>query len=157
MQPGLTAAMSILVEDGLISGKTIQVEAGLHESVGSLKCRAQTALAVGNGRLVDSSARWLDEERTIKEAKLHTGTLLTLQVASAFLVKAVQQPWVTDPLLVGETISATATVVLCKISCKVCSRSKPLCRLLQLSCLTDPSLLGETIATVVTVVLCKIS
>ena len=74
--------MSILVEVGLISGKTVSVEAGLDESVGWLKRHAQTALAVGKGRLLDSSARLLDEEQTIKEAKLQTGTLLTLQVGT---------------------------------------------------------------------------
>ena len=72
--------MSIVVDVGFTTGKTVSVEAGLDESVGSLKQRAQTALAVGKGRLLDSSAKLLDEEQTVKEAKLQTRTLLTLQV-----------------------------------------------------------------------------
>ena len=76
----MTAAMSIVLDVGLMSGKTVSLEAGLDESVGSLKCRAQTALAVRKGRLLDSS-KMLDEEQTIRAAKLLTGTLLTLQIS----------------------------------------------------------------------------
>ena len=36
VQPGVTAAMSVVVDVGLLSGKTVSVEAGLDESVGSL-------------------------------------------------------------------------------------------------------------------------
>ena len=73
--------MSVVVDVGLISGKTVSVEAGLDESVATLKRRAQTALAVGKGRLVDSG-RLLDDELTVKEAKLETGHSLTLQLRS---------------------------------------------------------------------------
>ena len=72
--------MSIAVDVGLLSGRTVSVEAGLDESVATLKLRAQTALAVGKGRLFDSSARLLGEQQTVKQAKLETGTSLTLQV-----------------------------------------------------------------------------
>ena len=74
--------MSIAVDVGLLSGKTVSVEAGLDESVATLKRRAQTALAVGNGRLLDSSSRWLDEYQTVKKAKIESGILLTLQVGT---------------------------------------------------------------------------
>ena len=73
--------MSIAVAVGLLSGRTVSVEAGLDESVATLKRRAQTALAVGNGRLLRSWGRLLDEKQIVKEAKLETETLLTLQVS----------------------------------------------------------------------------
>ena len=47
--------MSITVEVGLLSGKSVTVEAGLDEEVGTLKRRAQIALGVGRGRLLDAS------------------------------------------------------------------------------------------------------
>ena len=39
--------MSITVEIGLLSGKTVTVQADLDETVASFNLRAQTALAVG--------------------------------------------------------------------------------------------------------------
>ena len=47
----MTEAMSVVVDVGLTSGKTVSVEVGLGESVATLKRRAQIALAVGKGRL----------------------------------------------------------------------------------------------------------
>ena len=46
--------MSITVEVGLLSDKTATLIAGLDEAVAALKFRAQIALQVGKGRLVDS-------------------------------------------------------------------------------------------------------
>ena len=80
LQHCLTSIMSIAVDVGLLSGRTVSVEAGLAESVATLKRRAQAALAVGKGRLLDSSGKRLDEQQTAKKAKLETGTSLTLQV-----------------------------------------------------------------------------
>ena len=108
--------MSIVVDVGLISGKTVSVEAGLNESVGSLKRHAQTALAVGKGRLLDSSARLLDEKQTVKKAKLQTGSLLALQVGR------VQVHGTAGSLFEGAFSavlgdgSVVVTAVLCKIS-----------------------------------------
>ena len=85
--------MSFLVDVGLISGKTVSVEAGLDESVGSLKRRAQTALAaVGKGRLLDSS-RPLNEIQTVKKAKLQNGILLTLQLGLVKVCGTAQSSW----------------------------------------------------------------
>ena len=53
--------MSIAVTVGLLSGRTATVRAGLDESVAALSRRAQTALGVGKGHLVDSSGSILDE------------------------------------------------------------------------------------------------
>ena len=78
--------MSIAVDVGLLSGRAVSVEAGLDESVATLKRRVQTALAVGKGRLFDSSARLLDEQQTPKKAKFEAGTSLTLQVAGKVCV-----------------------------------------------------------------------
>ena len=80
MQPHVTAVMSVVVDVALISGKTVSVEAKLDEAVATLKRRAQTALAVGQGRLLDASGGLLDDEQTVKKPKLETGTSLTLQV-----------------------------------------------------------------------------
>ena len=71
--------MSVVADVGLISGKT-PVEAGLDESVVTLKRRAQTALAVGRGRLVESAGGLLDDEQTVKKANVETGNFLSLQV-----------------------------------------------------------------------------
>ena len=72
--------MSVVVDVGLISGKTVSVEARLDESVATLKRRAQTALAVGKGRLLDSSGQVLDDQLTVKKANLETMTPLTLHL-----------------------------------------------------------------------------
>ena len=53
--------MSITVEVRLLSGKTATVSAGLNETVATLKCRAQAALGVRNGRLVASSGNLVAE------------------------------------------------------------------------------------------------
>ena len=111
--------MSIAVDVGLLSGRTVSVEAGLDESVATLKRRAQTALAVRKGRLFDSSARLLDEQQTVKKAKLETGTSLTLHLArfeSVAMVPHFRPSWATHRLLPGATKALVATAVLCKIS-----------------------------------------
>ena len=80
VQHGATEAMSVVVDVGLMSGKTVSVEARLDESVATLKRRAQTALAVGKGQLLDSSGGLLDDQLTVKKAKLEAGILLTLHL-----------------------------------------------------------------------------
>ena len=76
----MTEAMAAVVVVGLMSGKTVSVETKLDEPVATLKSRAQTALAVGKGRLLDAFGGLLDDKQTVKEAKLENGTLLTLQL-----------------------------------------------------------------------------
>ena len=71
--------MSVVVHVGLKNGKTVALEAGLDESVSTLRQRAQAELAVAKGRLLDSGGL-LDHELTVKEAKLETATSLTLQI-----------------------------------------------------------------------------
>ena len=51
---GAGDTMSIVVQVRLLSGKTVTVQAHFDEDVGTLCRRAQTALGVGRGRLVDS-------------------------------------------------------------------------------------------------------
>ncbi|OLP92984.1 hypothetical protein AK812_SmicGene25140 [Symbiodinium microadriaticum] len=72
--------MSITVEVGLLSGKTACVRAGVDEDVATLKRRAQTALGVGKGQLVDSSGIFLDASVPIKHARLQNGDSLTLHI-----------------------------------------------------------------------------
>ena len=62
--------MSVVVDVGLISGKTVPVQAGLDESVATLRRQAQTALAVGTGRLMDASGGRLDDGLTVQEAQI---------------------------------------------------------------------------------------
>ena len=76
----VTEAMSVVVDVGLMSGKTVSVDVNLGEPVATLKSRAQTALAVGKGQLLDASGGLLDDKQTVKEAKLENGALLTLQL-----------------------------------------------------------------------------
>ena len=74
-------SMSIALEVGLLSGKTVTVTADLEEDIGTLKFRAQTALGVGNGRLVDSSRNVLDAGARIKDARVQKGDALTLHIS----------------------------------------------------------------------------
>ena len=70
--------MSISLEVGLLGGKTATVEVGLDEDVQSLKLRAEIALGVGKGRLLDSSGNVLASCQPVKQAGLQTGDSLTL-------------------------------------------------------------------------------
>ena len=75
MQQRVTEAVSVVVDVGLMSGKKVSVE-----SVATLKRRAQLALAVGKGRLLNSGGL-LDDELTVKAAKLEEpGTSLTIAI-----------------------------------------------------------------------------
>ena len=72
--------MSITVEVGLLSGKSVTVEADLDEEVGTLKRRAQHALGVGRGCLLDASGSILDARESIKHARLQDRCSLTLHM-----------------------------------------------------------------------------
>ena len=72
--------MSVVVDVGLMSGKMVSVQTKLDEPVATLKSRAQTALEVGKGRLLDAFGGLLDDKQTVQEAKLENGTSLTLQL-----------------------------------------------------------------------------
>ena len=74
------ASMSLTVHVGLLSGRTVTVQADLEEAVGTLKRRAETALEVGKGRLVDSSGGVLDVDAPIKRARLQNGESLVLHI-----------------------------------------------------------------------------
>ena len=73
--------MSIAVQVGLISGKTAALEVGLDDDVETLKHRAQIALGVGRGRLLNSAGSVLDAGAPIKESSLQDGDVLTLHVS----------------------------------------------------------------------------
>ena len=68
--------MSITVEVSLLSGKTATVEAGPDEAVETLTERAQIALGVGTGRLMDSFGVVLDGY----VSNIQSGDSLTLHV-----------------------------------------------------------------------------
>ena len=111
--------MSITVEVGLLSGKTACVRAGVDEDVATLKRRAQTALGVGKGQLVDSSGIFLDASVPIKHARLQNGDSLTLHInrvqveatydaLAAILADGSVVTWV--------MLNTVVTVLLCRIS-----------------------------------------
>ena len=68
------------MEVGLLSGKRATVKAGLDEELDVIKTRAQVALYVGKGRLVDSCGSFLDAHVLIKDAGLKNDDALTLHV-----------------------------------------------------------------------------
>ena len=72
--------MSVSVEVGLLSGKTVTVTADEGELVEALKLRAQTALGVGRRRLVDSSGSIVDACSTVAAAQLQNNDSLSLHL-----------------------------------------------------------------------------
>ena len=72
--------MSRTFEVSLISGKTVSLQTHEDESVESLRVRAQRALGVGKGRLLNSAGSVLDGGAPIKKARMPAGEALTLQV-----------------------------------------------------------------------------
>ena len=70
--------MSIAVQVSLLSGKTATVQAGLEETVETLTQRAQIALGVGKGRLLDSSGVVLDGSVDTETSLIQNGDSLTL-------------------------------------------------------------------------------
>ena len=82
--------MSIHVSVGLLSGKTALVEARIEEDVDALKIRAQRALGVGFGMLVDAAGSILQESLPIRRAKVQNRDSLTLQMRS---VEACASGW----------------------------------------------------------------
>ena len=73
-------SMSIAVEVSLLSGKTATVQASMDETVATLTQRAQIALGVGEGRLVDSSGAILEGCANISDSRIRNRDSLTLNV-----------------------------------------------------------------------------
>ena len=72
--------MSITIDVCLMSGRAIFVEADLDSRVQMLKQRAQSALGVGKGLLLDSSGGVLADQATLEKAGLQSGQSLTLHI-----------------------------------------------------------------------------
>ena len=72
--------MSLTIEVSLISGKTVSLQTHEDESVDLLRVRAQRALGVGKGRLVNSTGSVLDGGVPLKKARLQQAERLTYQV-----------------------------------------------------------------------------
>ena len=68
------------MEVSLLSGKMATVQAGLDETVETLTQRAQIALGVGKGRLLDSSGVVLDRCAKTMNSQIQYGDSLTLHV-----------------------------------------------------------------------------
>ena len=82
--------MSISVDVHLLSGKSASLEVEADVSDESLKQRAQSALGVGRGRLLNSSGEVLDGAQSVTEAKLMSGDVLTLHVNQVQLKASMQ-------------------------------------------------------------------
>ena len=80
--------MSATVSVGLLSGRTVTLQADPSESVKSLRQRAQAALEVGEGRLLKTSGSVLDDASTIQNAWLQHGDVLTLHLRKVQLAKS---------------------------------------------------------------------
>ena len=119
--------MSISVDVHLLSGKSTSLEVEADASVESLKQRAQSALTTGRGRLLNSSGEVLDGARTLIEAKLKSGDVLTMHVNQVQLIATKHGgrfsafAWVMDVWSLGSVPTS-----VCKISCEMCNRSKHL-------------------------------
>ena len=72
--------MSITLQVGLVSGRTVQIETGLNVEVRVFNRRARRALSVGKGRLVHSNGSVLDEAKTIEDCELRNEDFLNLQI-----------------------------------------------------------------------------
>ena len=72
--------MSLALHVGLMSGRAVTLAAGPYENVQDVKQRAQTALGVGKGRLLDSSGGVLDGCTSIKKARLQNRDRLMLHM-----------------------------------------------------------------------------
>ena len=132
--------MSITVDVGLLSGRTVSVRAGLDEVVGTLRHWAQTALGIGKGRLLDSSGKTLDLRSPIKLAGVQDGDFLTLHVSKV----EIQSSFGAFAAILGDAsvvavLTTVATVVLRRISCRTCDRFKPPIVLLLLLLVMDRS------------------
>ena len=129
--------MSISVNVHLLSGKTALLEVEADASAESLKQRAQSALATGRGRLLNSSGDVLDGAKTITEAKLKSGDELTLHVkpvqlmatrtrelVGAFIAILGDGDVVTWGRSPGVLPTTGATAAPYRSSCEMCSRFK---------------------------------
>ena len=96
--------MSIGVEVALLSGKTAAVSASLDEDVAALQRRAQQALGVGRGRLLDSSGCVLEPRAPIRHSKVHDGDLLTLLLSSRTQVRGT---WHAFAIILGDASVVT--------------------------------------------------
>ena len=67
----------VTVQVGLLSGRAVALDAEQDEEVASFKHRAQTALGVGRGRLLNSSSDVLDGYASLSTAGVKNGDLLT--------------------------------------------------------------------------------
>ncbi|CAE6946903.1 HERC2 [Symbiodinium sp. KB8] len=72
--------MSVHVDVTLLSGRSISIEADLTSSVAELMQEAQQLLQIGPGMLVRPSGEVLCGRKTLGQADLHDGEVLTLQV-----------------------------------------------------------------------------
>ena len=97
--------MSISIDVALLSGKSVSLPAGLDEPVNSLRQRAQALLAVGRGRLLDSSGAVLDGAASVKKAKLQHGDALTLQLGHVRVAAAQRRDYSDYPRL-GDAFAA---------------------------------------------------
>ena len=101
--------MFLTLNVALLSGKTASVQAELDDTVEAVKVRAQTALGVGKGRVVNASGNVLDACSTIKDARLHDGDSLTLHINRV----QVQANYCAFAAILGDGSVATRGIPVC--------------------------------------------
>ena len=77
------AHTALMIEVGLLSGRKVSLKAAPDESIEALLGLAQRELAVGRGRLLDSSGCFLDRAATLVDSGVQSGDTLTLQISGA--------------------------------------------------------------------------
>ena len=80
--------MSVRLEVGLLSGRTVKLQAQMEVTVAKLGRCAQDALNVGRGQLFNSSGDLLDEASTVKNANLQDGERLIFKVRQTKLASS---------------------------------------------------------------------
>ena len=72
--------MALVLDVSLLSGRKVCLESDMNDSVASLKERAQEALGVGKGRLLNSCGDVRDVNATLEAVGLQSGDHLTLHI-----------------------------------------------------------------------------
>ena len=114
--------MPLTVEVSLVSGKTVSLQTHEDESVESLRKRAQKALGVGKGRLVDSDGSVLDGGAPFKKARVQSAETnalpetLTLQIRRVDICGSKEAfAAILGDGCTGAMLTSVLTAVVCKI------------------------------------------
>ena len=110
--------MALAIEVSLLSGRSVVLEAEKDEPVKQFKLTAQELLAVGWGRLSDSSGGILDGAATLEESRLQSGDSVTLHIREVYVCNnryAFALILGDGSVVRGAMLTVVATAVLFKI------------------------------------------